>query len=238
MEQLESYYRALFESNVTADFAAPGADLSRYRLVLVPNLYLVSDADAEKLAAFVEAGGVLVMSFFSGIVDTNDHIRLGGYPGAFRTLLGLRVDDFYPLADGETRAISFASGSSARGELWSELIEPEGSGVVATFTDGVLAGRPAVARHHFGRGQAYYLGTRLDPAAMTALLADATRQVGVSPVLDGPPGVEAVRRGALLFLLNHASTPADVEVPGKGVQRLEPLSVSFWPSPLSQAARK
>src|SRR5207237_997680 len=42
LPQLESYYRPLFEANVAADFARPGDDLSAYRLVLAPNLYLVT----------------------------------------------------------------------------------------------------------------------------------------------------------------------------------------------------
>src|SRR5204863_229914 len=80
MEQLEAYYEPLWEKNVLVDFAHPEDDLSTYRLVLVPNLYLVTDAAAANLEHFVASGGTLAMSFFSGIVDPSEHIRLGGYP--------------------------------------------------------------------------------------------------------------------------------------------------------------
>jgi beta-galactosidase len=75
-----------------------------------------------------------------------------------------------------------------------------------------VLGRPAVTRHASGDGVAWYLATRLDPAAM---LSRACAEAGVEPVLPGlPEGVEAVRRrgadGDYLFVLNHTDAPVDV----------------------------
>jgi beta-galactosidase len=77
--------------------------------------------------------------------------------------------------------------------------------VVATYADGALAGRPAVTRATPGEGTAWYVSTLLERPALRALLSDAARGAGFAPVLAGlPAGVEAVRRGELLFLLNHS----------------------------------
>jgi beta-galactosidase len=217
MTQLESYYRPLFDANVTADFAPPAGDLSRYRLVLAPNLYLVADEAARNLAAYVERGGTLLMSFFSGIVDGNDHIRLGGYPKPFRDLLGIRVDDWLPLGEGRRIALD-VDGRGSFGSLWSELVAPEGAEVLATFAEGALAGLPAITRNRHGRGSAYYLATRLDQAEMARLLHEVWTRAGVRPAFEAPAGVEATRRlgddGSFLFLLNHSSEPAKVAVDG------------------------
>jgi beta-galactosidase len=243
MDQLRAYYRPLFDANVTADFAHPEGDLSGYRLVLVPNLYLVSDKGAANLESFVQAGGTVVVSFFSGVVDPSEHVRLGGYPGAFRRLLGLRVEDFLPLASGRSPVgllgdplwskrlaevnppprrsigIQLEMSAEAEGELWSELIEAEGAEVIGTFVGGDLDGRPAVTQHAFGRGVSYYLGTRLDPASMELLLHRVWTEAGITPVIEAPAGVEAVRRhsgegASLLFLLNHNDEPVTVTLPG------------------------
>src|SRR4029077_11323826 len=147
LAQVASFYEPLFEANVAVDFARPGDDLSGYRMVIAPTLYLVSDEAATGLAKFVEGGGTLVMSFFSGIVDPSDHIRLGGYPAPFRDVLGLEVIDFRPLADGEEVALQFVDGSLGRGETWSEDLDLRGAEMVAS---------PAVTRHRHGSGTAFY----------------------------------------------------------------------------------
>ena len=219
--QLESYYRPLFDANVTADFARPDDDLSASRLVLVPNLYLVSDSAAGNMAGYVDSGGTLVMSFFSGIVDGADHVRLGGYPAPFRELLGLHVEDFLPLGEHGIQ-VRFADGTLDRVEIWSELVRLGGAEVLATFATGPLDGQPAVTRHAFGSGSAYYLATRLAPPAMSQLLRRIWSECGVRPVAEAPAGVEAVRRavpdGTLLFLLNHSQRPVEVSAPAGSLE--------------------
>ena len=69
VELLLEFYRPLFEAGVNADFAHPESDLSAYRLVLVPALYLVSDAGADNVGRFAAGGGTVLISFFSGIVE-------------------------------------------------------------------------------------------------------------------------------------------------------------------------
>jgi beta-galactosidase len=233
LEQLEAFYRPLFEANVTADFARATDDLSRYKLVIAPSLYLVSDAGASNLAEYVEKGGNLLMSFFSGISDPNDHIRLGGYPQPFVRVLGLQVIDWVPLGDAESVAVHFvdagkgsngASGSEVGatiGDMWAELIELQGAQVLATFAASHLNGLPAVTLNRFGAGSAEYVSTQLDPAALAQLVVTACKRVGVSPVMSVGAGIEAVRRdvpgGSILFLMNHTDASVEIKVPGDAV---------------------
>nr|AET97588.1 beta-galactosidase [uncultured bacterium] len=67
---MHQYYKP-FEHNIDFD----PEDLSKNELVIAPNLYLVNDA-AVYINQYVENGGNLDKSFFSGIVDENEHIRL------------------------------------------------------------------------------------------------------------------------------------------------------------------
>jgi beta-galactosidase len=229
IDQLESYYRHLFDGNLVADFAPQSGDLSGYRLVLAPSLYLVSDEAAANLTAYVEAGGTLVMSFFSGIVDPFEHIRLGGYPEPFRRLLGLEVVDWFPLADDETVKLKFADGAQTHGDLWSELITPAGAEVLARFSGSSLDGHPAVTSHRFGEGRAIYIATRPERAAMARILGAAISEAGVKPVLEAPPGVSVVRRSgprsSLLFLLNHRDVQVEVPVADPGVNLVDGTEV-------------
>ncbi|MGF1470921.1 MAG: beta-galactosidase [Rubrobacteraceae bacterium] len=207
LDGLYSFYKPLFESNVPVDFAHPGSELSKYKLVLAPHLYLVSDAVAENLRRFVSEGGYLLMSFFSGIVDERDHVRLGGYPAPFREMLGLRVEDFSPLAAGEANRVVTNEGGVYDCSLWGDLIHLEGAEPLATYENDFRAGIPAATRHEFGAGYAYYLGTRPEEAYTAQLVSEACDAAGVRTPPKTPPGIEAVRRKAggrsFLFLLNH-----------------------------------
>jgi beta-galactosidase len=227
LDAVHSYYRALWDAGVTCDFAHPEDDLSTYRLVIVPTLYTVTDLSAQRLRDFVESGGTAVVTYFSGIVDENDHIRLGGYPGAFRDVVGVRVEEFFPLRAGEV--VTLDDGGSAT--VWTELLALTGAEAVSSYADGPLPGVPAVTRHRFGAGTAWYVATRLDASGIAALVQRVLTELAVDATAATTAGVEAVRRhGAsngqqwsYLFLLNHTDT--DAVVPASGAELLTGESV-------------
>jgi beta-galactosidase len=204
VDAVHRWHKAVTDAGATADVVSPSADLSGYKVVVVPTLYLVDDTLAPALAEVVARGGHVLVTYFSGIVDTCDHIRLGGYPGAFRELLGVRSEEFAPLAPGAT--VTLDDGSTA--DLWTELLTTAGAEVVASYTDGPLPGTPAVTRN----GTAWYVATRLDEAATAALAERVLDEAGVTRT--GSDGVEVVRRGKYVFVLNRSSTEAVVPVTG------------------------
>ncbi|MEV6946271.1 beta-galactosidase [Streptomyces sp. NPDC051172] len=209
---VRAWYEPLWRSGVAVDFVRPDADLSPYRLVLAPSLYLIDDTGAANLTGFAERGGTLVVGFHSGMVDANCHVRLGGYPGAFREALGVRTDELFPLLPGQTVALS----DGTTGTLWSERVRLEGAQAVTSYTDGPLAGVPAVTRNPYGTGAAWYVATHPDPEALAGLLERIRVEAGVEPVRSAPAGVEvALRRGTeadYLFLINHTDQDAQVAV--------------------------
>ena len=212
-ELLGEFYRPLLAAGVTADFAHPESDLTGYRLLLVPALYLVSDAGADNVRRFVSAGGTAVVSFFSGIVDVHDRVRLGGYPAPWRGLLGLRVEELAPLAEGRSvRLEGPDAGAGAAGRLWQDVIGLRGAAPLLSYGEGTLAGAPAATRHEHGRGEACYVGTLPDRATLCRLIWRACRRAGLEPRTGLPAGVEAVRRGDYLFVISHLDSPAEVDL--------------------------
>jgi beta-galactosidase len=209
------WYEALWRAGVTVDVVPPSADFSAYKLVLAPTLHLTTDATADRLTAYVADGGHLLVTYFSGIVDENDHIRLGGYPGAFRTVLGVRVEEFFPLPPGGTVAVRPpAPMPEWTATTWTELLATTTATAVARYADGPLAGVPAVTVNDHRSGRAWYVATQLDAAATAALLARVLDEAGVPPAAEATPGVEVVRRvspeSAYLFALNHTAEPGYV----------------------------
>ncbi|WP_031064250.1 beta-galactosidase [Streptomyces sp. NRRL WC-3742] len=214
---LRRAHRALWDAGVTVDFAHPGQDLSRYRLVVAPALFLLSDVNAHNLGRYVADGGTLLVQHFSGVVDERHHARLGGYPAApLREALGIRVEECRPLRQDER--VTLSDGSTATS--WSESLRTEGAEALAAYTHGMLADSPALTRHGFGAGHGWYLSTRLDDAAYAALVERLLTEAGTAPDLPGlPPGVEAVTRHApdgraWHLLLNHRPEAVPLPQPG------------------------
>lgn len=202
------WHRALWEAHLTTAFAHPEHDLSVYKLVVVPQLYLLTDAAIENLLAYVRSGGTLVCGFLTGIADEDDRVRPGGMDIRLRELFGIRtLHEWWPLDPGET-----VECDGFRGTLWSEEIEAAGDAdEVVPYKGGELDGLPAVLR----KGRAWYVSTLPEPSELRGLLARVAADTGVRPVLDGlPEGVEAVRRGEVLFVLNHGRDEVMVGVPG------------------------
>jgi beta-galactosidase len=214
LPMVRDYYEALWNQGVTVDFVRPDDDLSGYRLVIAPCLYLVTDDAAANIAGYVHGGGHLLCTFFSGIVNQDDAVRLGGYPGAFRDLLGVRVEEFFPLAEGGSVRLS----DGATGRVWTEALHADAAEVVATYLDGPLAGWPAVTTRRHGDGVAQYVTTRLDEASLARTVARSCTDAQVRPPIIGAAGIEVVRRrrddSSYLFVLNHTEREAEVQAVG------------------------
>ncbi len=215
LDRAHALHRSLTDAGVGVDLAHPEHDLTGYDLVLVPTLYSVTDVAVDRLRTAVEGGTTALVTYFSGIVDEHDHIRLGGYPGAFRDLLGIRVEEFLPLRLDETVELSNGWGA----DVWTEDLRLAGAEALTTYADGPAAGVPAVTRHAVGAGSAWYVACRLDRAGGDQLVDQLLAAAGVAPIATVPPGVEVTRRTAeggrsWLFVVNHTDHSADVEARG------------------------
>lgn len=224
-ERTAAYYRRLWDDGLTVDFVAPGADLSGYRLAVVPALYLLRAEHAARLTRWVADGGTLVVSYFSGVVDECDAVHPGGLAAPLREVLGLSVEEFAPLRAGErVRLRAAGSGDELVGDVWTDDLALAGAQPWASYVDGPVPGGAAVTRHALGAGHAWYVSTRLDDDGLGAVLADAYRDAGV--VAPGAADLELVRRRSgrteYVFAINHGSTPAALAVDGVDLLSGEP----------------
>ena len=215
-DEVRATHRSFWRAGIPVDFVRPGADTSRYRLLVVPCLYPLSDAQVTWLEQYVEAGGELVVTFLSGIADPSLRIAPGGYPGRLRELLGVRVQEMLPLPAGEQVALD----SGAVAEEWTELVEAVDAEVLARYTHGELAGLPAITRAARGDGHTLYISARLRQDSRDAFLSGTAQRLGIRPTLAGAAelGLEVVRRrgdGAdHVFLLHHGEEPVSVRAEG------------------------
>ncbi|MFJ5101582.1 beta-galactosidase [Streptomyces sp. NPDC088554] len=178
------WYSAFLALGVRADVIHQGAPLDGYDLVVAPVLHVVPRALAKELANYAESGGHLVTTYFSGVVDENDHAWLGGYPGALRELLGIRIEEFAPLLDGESVPLD----DGTTGTLWTDRITvtDDAVEVLAAYNGGDRAGLPAITRRTVGTGSAAYVSTRLGTEGLRGVLARLLAGAGITSELPEP----------------------------------------------------
>ncbi len=233
-EHLAAYYRYFHERNILLDFTALDADWSDYDLVIAPNLILTSDPLTEKAHHYVKSGGCLVMDFRAGAKDWNSRMLPQKLPGPYRELLGIEIDD-YGVLDGEDsvgivfgREADEGSASGAgnagdggnvdyRGGVWYDVIAPTTADAVARFEADYYAGCPAVTRNLYGQGEAYYIGTEPNQAALGRLMDGLCRKRSIGPAMNGlPAGVEAICREQgsrkIMFVINHNADPVTIRL--------------------------
>lgn len=241
VQALESFHAPCLYNNLPIDFVFPDSDLSRYRVLFAPALYLVKAGLAERLEAWVRDGGRLVLTFFSGIVDEQDRVWLGGYPGPFRRLLGLEVEEWaIPAVDdpnaslvATTEGLALGLAASYPFSLWAEVVRPETCKVLATFATGFYAGKPALTRNVFGKGEAWYLATKPSERMYHDLVRQVAQSAGISPPvkLDDLKQVEVAERRTAngmryLFILNHGTETVRVNDPALcGVELIRGVTV-------------
>ena len=220
-EHLKTYYHALHDQNLAVDVVAPDSDLSQYRLVVVPLLYMLRPGVAQNLAQFVERGGTLLTTYFSGIVDQDNHVKLGGYPGELRKLLGIYVEEFDPWTPEMTNQVVVREGELSGSypcTLWGEWVHLEGAQALGVFAHDYYANQPALTMHKYGQGHACYLATQPDNALLARLTHHLSELAQVSPVLTSPASVEVTKRmladgREVYFLLNHSEQVQQVHLP-------------------------
>ena len=100
MTVLRQMYDALYNLNVEPDFLpADSADLSSYKVLLVPPLYSASDVLLQRLSDYVKNGGHVVMSFKSGFTNEYSTVRDVMAPGPLRAAAGFHYQEFTNLAE-------------------------------------------------------------------------------------------------------------------------------------------
>jgi len=228
-------YRALHSRHILVDIVAPTDDLSSYRLVIAPALYILSDDTAANLRRFVQEGGVLVVTPRTGVKDEANTVVNQRLPGLLAELCGVEVEEYDSMPIDQRNGLEFtlpeltsarfrpagkpAPQSTAFASVWCDVLKPGGADVVARYTQDYYAGKPAITLNKFGQGQVVYVGTFGETDLYEALIGWLLDLAGVQPILTTPEGIEVTERWQggrrLLFLLNHTDQEQKVPLDGR-----------------------
>ncbi|MGQ9684645.1 MAG: beta-galactosidase, partial [Anaerolineae bacterium] len=237
-------YNDLLRRRIPVDFAPATADLSAYRLVIAPALYVLTPQAAQNLTRYVQQGGTLLLTVRTGEKDPHNRVVDVPFPGLLAELVGATVRKFDSRPAGEVTTVQCepAWGAAEVGaSTWLEWLEPEAAEVVARYREGLYAGEAAATWRSVGEGGVLYLGA-MGEGITAQILGRLLARTGVEPPVqvEAPEAVEVcVRAGAgrqIVFLLNHSGEPQTARLgfaaqdllagaPAPAEQRLEPYGV-------------
>src|SRR5207244_3957627 len=188
-------------------------------IVFAPVVYVLSEAQAERIRQFVKNGGVFVTNFRLGVKTETSQIVRQALPGYLADVMGVTLEDYVPIyADNpHVKFSSTLAGPDAECGIWADILNPSTAEVLATYSSGQYSGKPAITSNNFGKGKAIYIGPDLHPQDLSRVLGTFAANSGVRRAIDVPAGVElTVRKSGSrrwVCLLNHTRQQKTVTLP-------------------------
>ena len=194
------HYEAFWRMGIPVDIIDMSFDLSGYKLVVAPMLYMQRENIVEKLRAFVENGGTLVGTYWSGLVNENDLCFESFAPYGLQDVFGLyseEIDALYP-HQSNTMVVNNTGDEYKLTDL-CDVVHVSTAQVLATYKEDYYAGSPALTVNEFGKGAAYYLCARADKAFYRDLYEEIADDIDLERALGNailPQNVTAgLRKG-------------------------------------------
>lgn len=215
-------WRQLHRMGIDADVISPRDDLSQYKMLVAPMLYMLHPDTAEKLTAFVKNGGQLLATYLTGYIDDNQLCFLGGFPGnGLSDLFGIVSEELDTLYPTDKNSLKFTrTGAVCEVRDCCEILKVKDAAVLAEYQEDFYANTPAVTMKNHGAGNAYYVAARINAKDLAPIYAEMLENAGITAKNVNENieyHVRSGEEGTYEFYLNLSAQPAAQE----GVQGLD-----------------
>ena len=241
MEALRKIYRSFRRQGLNVDLIDMTCDLDKYKILALPMVYMFKKGFAEKVRAFVENGGYLITSYWSGIVDDTDRCYLEGTPHGLMDVLGIRSTELDALYDWEeNRLVPVHNNELGLNRTYTckylcDLVELRGARSLMTYGEDFYKGYSCLTVNDYGKGKAWYVAADADRDFYDDFIGKVVADSGISCGIKGeiPDTLEITVRendDAKYYIYQNFGTDA-VELPlpdgeaewiyGSGEERLK-----------------
>ncbi|WP_080145831.1 beta-galactosidase [Marinilactibacillus piezotolerans] len=217
-QTLQKHYQAFWEKDIPVDVISKENHFNEYKLLVVPMLYLMSEKTITRLKDFVAAGGTLVSGYMTGLVNESDLAYLGGWKKDLQDIFGIEpieTDTFYP---SDSNKISYKEKMYTVKD-YATIITNKNADVIGNYLEDFYSETPAVTYNKYHKGQAYYIGARLEEAFNQVFYQDLIDELNLSPILkvDHEVGVSVQGRKVdedtdIVFIMNFTEKKQTVKI--------------------------
>jgi beta-galactosidase len=242
---VQQMHKCLYKLNVGTDFVLPTTqDFSKYKLLIVPALYISDDALLQRLSDYVKNGGRVVMTFKSGFANEDSAVRWVRAPGPLREAAGFSYQEFSnlerPLA---LKGDPFKAGTDNQVSYWAEFLMLDHAEALAYYDHPFFGRWPAITENHFGNGSLIYEGTYLSDQLQSAILKRAIDEAGLASSDQQLQASVHVQHGVnqqgrkVHYYFNYSSAAAEVEysysagvdlLTGRKADKSQKITIAPW----------
>ena len=212
---LRQMYGTLYRENIGVDFIFPeSTDLAKYKVIVVPALYVASDELLNRLVEYVRQGGNLLMTLKSGFTNEYDTVRWKMAPGPLREAAGFHYQEFsslkHPLV---LKGDPFQAGEDNKISEWAEMLIADSAQPLAFYDHPFFEKFPAITRNRFGKGTLTYEGTVLSDPLQEKVLLGILQLAGLTGPDQKLPAPVRVKHGVnregktIHYYFNYSSDP-------------------------------
>ncbi|MBU5679991.1 beta-galactosidase [Blautia sp. MSJ-9] len=191
MEVLRKFYRGFRRQGLNVDLIDMTCDLDKYKILALPMVYMFKKGFAEKVRAFVENGGYLITSYWSGIVDDTDRCYLEGTPHGLMDVLGIRSTELDALYDWEeNRLIPVQNNELGLDRTYTckylcDLVELRGARSLMTYGEDFYKGYSCLTVNEYGKGKAWYVAADAERDFYDDFIGKVVADSGISCGVKG-----------------------------------------------------
>ncbi len=240
MHQLKAFHSAFTHFGANIDVISPSSDLTRYRLVIAPSLFVNNKRETENIYRYVINGGTLVLTNRSGVKDEHNNCIMDSLPTVFKELIGAEVTEYNPIGN-QVRTIRDFAGNEFVCTQWCDVLRLTTAKAYAEYNSGEYWCMPAVTLNRYCNGVAYYVGTVCHADFYESFASNLMMQTRIPKLKGLPRGVEVTTRtdgkDEYICFFNNSESPAAIPLPkpmysvisssGKDMLNLKPFEVDI-----------
>jgi beta-galactosidase len=231
---IKKLHQSLYDQNIEADIIPCDqlSDFTKYKMLVIPPLYVANDALLQKIDAFVKNGGEVVMLFKSGYCNEYNAVRTATAPGPLRKACGFSYQEFSTIGSLDLKDNELGVTKSAA-KSWVEFLVPETARTLASVNHPFFGKWATVTENDYGKGHLTYIGTVPSDELLYTIVKRSASRAGVLP-LDGKYTFPVILREGtngkgkkIHYVFNYSDAPKQLTYPyGTGVSLLDNRKVS------------
>ncbi|MCR5729179.1 MAG: beta-galactosidase [Ruminococcus sp.] len=216
IDQLKYFHAAFSRYGANVDIVSPEDDLSRYKVVIAPEMFVYKKSAAENIYRFAIKGGTLVLTTRSGVKDSNNNCITQPLPTVYRDLVGAEISEYDPIGRSEQVIVDFA-GNKFKCHQWCDILTLITAKAYAEYDDDFYRSCPAVTMNRYCNGVIYYVGTVCQMDFYESFAGNIMRQTGIPRLKGLPRGVEVTTRSNgmddFILFFNNSEEIVTIDLP-------------------------